>query len=489
MEGTYQDRAGNQSVRWTEWRGEIHRSARNSDKPLFAVSGVIWSQLCRQLDAEAFLDGDTADFINSNFVPIRLDRDVLPDVDAQFQRVVRLISGDHGWPIFVFLTPDEHPFFGGTYYPKQATADRPSFKRVLESVADAWANHPNQVRAAASELAEALGRKRVTRKLNLDLVTEGLEVLTRQYDTDNGGFRENYGKLLWPGALQLLLAAHRRFGDRQLLSMVENTLTHVGRGAIFDQIGGGFHHRSHDDTWLVPSFEKLLSDNAEMLRLYLMAYELTGNKFFAHIARSTIDYMFQNLADPNDGGFFASQAWCESYYTWTTEDVMKAVPFEYVKAIGHHLHFRPKIKNVPYRALDASTIASRYSDESENEIGQQIRKGLEFLQKARLRRDAPFTDRRIFPGWNVRACEAFFLADRILGRKDCSEFATATMMKIEGQDRLAVFDEVEDYFGPSRMALSIAEHRVAPIDALGPSHGSLLLAVLESDKTFANNHV
>jgi uncharacterized protein len=479
MEDVYRERGRTQPVCWQDYPEPALELARKRDQPLFLVSGTTWSGRCRQLDKEAFSQVETGAFIDDHFIPVRIDRDELPDVDSRLQRAVHTISGERGWPLIVFLTPEKRLFFGGTYYPKDAGPDRPSFTRLLETVAMTWREERERVNAAALSLEKALQQRTICR-LSAGLVQQGLNILALCYDSENGGFQEAYGKRLWPGALELLLATARTGGRGEFCSMVEKTLIHMGRGAVFDQIGGGFHHRTHDAGWLVPSFEKLLCDNAEMLRLYLLAYEATGNSFFSETATSTIDYLFRELCDLECGGFYASQSADEEYYTWTTADVMRAVPADFVKAVGHHFHFRPGVKNVPYRALEAGPIAERFSQEPETVIEQRIGRGREFLRSFRERRPPPFVDRRIFAGWNARASEAFDLAGRVLGRRDCAEFAERTRKRIEGQDRLAIFDEVEDGFGPSRMGLAIEKYSEACIENLGPAHGSLLHALLTS---------
>ena len=480
-EGIYRERGRHQPVQWLEYDPRTFALAGEKDQPVLLVSGTTWSARCLQLDEEAFWEEESAAYINDHFIPVRIDRDELPEVDFRLQSAVDTLSQESGWPLVAFLTAEEQVFFGGTYYPKVAIPDRPSFACLLETVVQTWSQEREQVEAAALSLKTTLEEGKALRRLDGSLVEEGLEALTAQYDSENGGFSQAEGKRLWPGALELLQAAAQ--ADRpELESMVETTLIHMGRGAVFDQIGGGFHRRTHDAMWLAPSFEKLLCDNAEMLRLYLLAYQASGTSFFAEIAARTIDYLFRELCDLEEGGFYASQSADEEYYTWTTDEVMKAVPVDCVKAVGHHFHFQPGVENIPYRALDAPVIAERFSQEPLSLIEQRIEKGRDALYAYRQRRTSPFTDERIFAGWNARAAEAFELAGRTLGRKECTEFAEKTRKRIEGQDRMAIFDEIEDNFGPSRLSQSIKESGEASIQDLGPSHGSLLHALFNKGK-------
>jgi len=472
----YRERGSIQSVCWREYGPQAFHLAKENNRPVFLVSGTTWSARCFQLDNESFFEGETAEFINDHFVPVRIDRDESPDLDFHLQRAVGILSQERGWPLVAFLTAEGNFFFGGTYYPKTAMPDRPSFANLLETVMEVWNQDQDQVEFSALSLERTLEEKKNLRCLDDGLVEEGLEVLLAEYDFENGGFNTSQGKRLWPGALELFLAVAQS-GKQDLEPMVEKTLIHMGRGAVFDQIGGGFFRRTHDDMWLVPSFEKLLCDNTEMLRLYLLFYKVSGNSFFAEIASRTTDYLFCELCDLESGGFYASQAADEEYYIWTTEDVMKAVPVDCVKAIGHHFHFQPGVNNIPYRALDASVIAKNFSQESDSTIEQRIERGKNSLYAYRQRKTCPFIDRRIFAGWNVRAVEAFEMAGRILGREDCTEFAEISRNRIKDQDQMAIFDQIEDNFGPSRLSQSLNNFKKANIQDIGPSHGSLLHAL------------
>jgi uncharacterized protein YyaL (SSP411 family) len=476
---TYRERGSVQSVCWRQYGPQAFRLAKENNLPVFLVSGTTWSSRCFQLDNEAFFEGETAELINDNFVPVRIDRDESPDLDFHLQRAVGVLSQERGWPLLAFLTAEGKFFFGGTYYSKTSMPNRPSFANLLETIVEVWNREQDQVEVAAVSLERALEKKENLRCLDDDLVEDGLAVLLAKYDLENGGFNTPQGKRLWPGALELLLAVAQS-GTQDLEYMVEKTLIHMGRGAVFDQIGGGFFRRTHDDMWLVPSFEKLLCDNTEMLRVYLLFYRVSGNSFFAEIASRTIDYLFCELCDLESGGFYASQAADEEYYVWTTEDVMKAVPVDCVKAIGHHFHFQPGVNNIPYRALDSSVIAKKFSQESDFTIEQKIARGKNSLYAYRQRKTCPFIDRRIFTGWNVKAVEAFEMAGRILGRKDCTEFAKISKNRIKDQDQMAIFDQIEDNFGPSRLSQSLNNFKKANIQDLGPSHGSLLHALFMS---------
>ena len=239
------------------------------------------------MDRESYENPEVARVINEHYVAVKVDRDERPDIDSRYQTAVSALTGQGGWPLTAFLTPEGKPFYGGTYFPPEDQYGRPGMRRVLEAVAQSYKAQRAQVLESAQKISEALaGVERFQR----DSAPAGKEVLDAliesirgMYDARFGGFG-NAPKFPHPGALDLLLEAYLETRQAGLLAVVTNTLEHMGRGGVYDQLGGGFHRYAVDERWMVPHFEKMAYDNAGLLVNYLRAYQVTGNRFFREIA-------------------------------------------------------------------------------------------------------------------------------------------------------------------------------------------------------------
>lgn len=296
-------------VEWHPWGPEALEKARREDKPIFLSIGYSACHWCHVMAHESFEDPATAEVMNRHFVNIKVDREERPDLDAIYMKAVMMVSGSGGWPMSVWLTPDLKPFFGGTYFPPEPRYGRPSFRMALEGVARTWRERRGEVEGSAAQLAEAIREEAAAAvpagALSREPVSRACQGLKPHFDAEFGGFGQE-PKFPPSMDLNLLMREYRRTGEASLLKMVETTLDRMARGGMFDQLGGGFHRYSTDDRWLIPHFEKMLYDNALLVRTYVQAAQLTGNPGYAWTARACCDYVLREMTAP-EGGFYSAQ--------------------------------------------------------------------------------------------------------------------------------------------------------------------------------------
>jgi uncharacterized protein len=426
----YLSSAAHQPVDWYPWGDAAFERARAEDKPILLDIGAVWCHWCHVIDRESYDDAETAAVINANFVPVKVDRDERPDVDVRYQNAVSAITGQGGWPLTAFLTPDGRVFFGGTYFPPDGAHGRPGFKQVLRSVAEFYRTHRDQAQGYAGELYQALHRLGDAQSsgelLAPALVDAAVADITRQFDPVHGGFG-GAPKFPHSSALELLLRRHARTGDPGLLAIVTRTLEKMGRGGVYDQLGGGFHRYSVDAAWIVPHFEKMLYDNAGLLANYAHAYRATGLPLFRDVAAGIVGYVRGTLMDAAGGGFYTSQDADISlhddgdYYTWTKDEAAAALSPEELEAAAarYHLdgpgemHHDPR-RHVLYVDKDEDVIAALLG-RPVDDVRALLATAQTRLLEARAGRKAPFVDRTIYAGWNGMMISAFLAASRADG--------------------------------------------------------------------------
>ena len=332
---------------WREWGNAGLRAGREQDKPILLDIGAVWCHWCHVMDRESYENAEVARVINESFIPVKVDRDERPDIDARYQVAVSALTGQGGWPLTAFLTPDGKPFFGGTYFPPDDRSGRPGMKRLLEAIAHNYRTHRDQIHESAAKIAEALREVEHFKEGEAAADEQSCEAIVESiggmFDAQNGGFG-NAPKFPHPSAIDLLLEAYLETRQEWLLTMVTTTLEHMGRGGVYDQIGGGFHRYSVDERWIVPHFEKMSYDNAGLLGNYLRAYQITGNKFFREIALGILAFLENVLSHP-EAGFYASQDADISldddgdYFTWTLDELNAVLdePEARVAALYYHI--------------------------------------------------------------------------------------------------------------------------------------------------------
>jgi uncharacterized protein YyaL (SSP411 family) len=420
-------------VDWYPWSEEALRKAREEDRPILLSVGYSACHWCHVMERESFEDEATARLMNEHFVNIKVDREERPDIDSIYMSAVQAMTRHGGWPMTVFMTPDGAPFYGGTYFPPVPSRGMPSFKQLLVSLADAYENRRDEVMQSAESVREylqaATGASAPTTGLSEELLDSAATSLLRQLDNRFGGFG---GAPKFPQAMNLeaLLRYYERNGDQAARAGVEHTLRQMANGGIYDQLGGGFARYSVDEYWLVPHFEKMLYDNALLARMYLEAYQVSGDDFFRRIAEETLDYVARDMTDPEGGFYSAEDADSEgeegTFYVWTPGEIEAAVEPDEARLamrfwdVTERGNFEGKnILNVP-RPPEA--VAAEF-DISAGELWQRIIRIREKLLAEREKRVRPGRDEKVLAAWNGLMLRAFAFAASVLNRQDYREIA------------------------------------------------------------------
>ena len=420
-------------VDWYPWGEEGLRSARQQDKPILLSIGYSACHWCHVMEHESFENEVIANAMNQNFISIKVDREERPDLDAIYMNFVQMTTGSGGWPLTVFLTPDLVPFFGGTYFPPEDYHGRPGFKRVLESIADAYQNRRAEIDKNREEIIQKLqvaGRWKAGQgQLSEELLSQAHNELSRQFDNRYGGFGAA-PKFPNAMALSFLLRYYKRTGSRSALDMVVLSLDEMARGGIYDQLGGGFHRYSVDERWLVPHFEKMLYDNALLARVYLEAHQVTGNPYYREVVLETLGYIQREMMDAS-GGFYSSldadsEGHEGKFYVWTTQEVETILGTEDAKIFGDYFdvtaygNFEGNNILNHRRELKAFSESQKRSPSELKQCLDRFRAKLFMEREHRIR---PGTDGKVLAAWNGMMLTAF--AEAAFAFKDPQLLETA----------------------------------------------------------------
>ena len=442
---SYLRSAMHQPIQWHEWGAEAFEKAKRENKPILLDIGAVWCHWCHVMDRESYEDPEVAQIVNERFVAIKVDRDERPDIDSRYQVAVQAISGQGGWPLTGFLTPDGRPFYGGTYFPPNDHSGRPSFRRVLLAISDAYHEKNGDVLEQAQMVQGAIANAESfagkTGEFSPQVIQEIIESALKMFDETNGGFG-SAPKFPHPSILDLLIDQYMRSGDEQLEKLFTTTLEKMARGGVYDQLAGGFHRYSVDERWIVPHFEKMSYDNSELLKNYVHAYQATGNHFFAGVARDIIRWTDEWLSDRNHGGFYASQDADISldddgdYFTWTLDEAKSVLNEEEFQVASLHydineigeMHHYPA-KNVLYQRASIDEISTRLkiSPERVNELLQSAKRK---MYAGRLQRQTPYIDKTIYTSWNALFVSAYLKASSALGLDEARHFALRSLDRI-----------------------------------------------------------
>jgi len=398
-------------VEWYPWGEEAFERARVEDKPLLVSIGYSACHWCHVMEHESFEDAAVAAVQNEHFINIKVDMEERPDVDQIYMNFVQMTTGRGGWPMNVFITPDKQPFFGGTYFPPSPRYGMPSWQQILMSIAEAWSERRDEIEQSVTQIVGELRKMSVVESssgLSADLLDAACASHVRTFDAINGGFG---GAPKFPAAMSLefLLRYHKRTGDAKALEMVTFSLDKMACGGIYDQLGGGFHRYAVDSIWLVPHFEKMLYDNAQLARVYLHAFQVTGTEFYKRIATEILDYIVREMLDTS-GGFYSTQdADSEGeegkFFVWSPEEIAEVLgeadaklfceTYDVTKAGNFEGHNIPNLNE---------TTTERPLDE----MCQKLFDHREYRVK-------PGRDEKVLTAWNGLMLAAFADAAGVLG--------------------------------------------------------------------------
>src|SRR5208283_3539947 len=414
---SYLRSAMHQPIQWHEFGEEAFAAARAANKPVLLDIGAVWCHWCHVMDRESYDDAEVAAIVNEHYIAVKVDRDERPDIDSRYQVAVSALTGQGGWPLTAFLTPDGKPFYGGTYFPPADSYGRPSFKRVLLSIAAAYREKHGEVLEQAQMVESAIARAESfssgSGTVSATVIDAILESARKMFDEVNGGFG-TAPKFPHPAALDLVMDQYVRTKDEELRTIFVHTLERMARGGVYDQLAGGFHRYSVDERWIVPHFEKMCYDNSELLKNYVHAYQATGDEFFAGVARDIIRWMDEWLSDRAHGGFYASQDADYSmdddgdYFTWTlaetkaalTEDEAAVAALYYdIQEVGDMHHNRAKnVLHVSSSALSSVEEIARRLNIEEERARTLLAAAQKKMYAARRVRPAPYVDKTVYAG-------------------------------------------------------------------------------------------
>jgi uncharacterized protein len=402
-------------VDWYPWGEEALARARAEDKPILLSVGYSACHWCHVMEHESFENPDIAAVMNRHFVNVKVDREERPDVDHIYMQAVQSLTGRGGWPMTVFLAPDGTPFYGGTYFPPTDRHGLPGLPRLLEGIAEAWRNRRGEVIEAGRRISEHLGQSERLRGsvqlLTDDVLFAAFQSLSGQFDDAQGGLG-GAPKFPQPMIWDFVLRMWTRTGNPRARQMVTTTLTRMARGGMYDQLGGGFARYSVDEHWLVPHFEKMLYDNAQLASLYLAGWLAFADPEYRRITEETLDYILREMTDPAGGFYSAQDADSEGhegkFFVWTEEEIRSLLPPPDAEAA---LRYWGVDRGPNFEGKNILFVA-------EEPAPEQIAAARRQLFDARERRVHPGRDDKVLASWNGLACRAFAEAGRALGRAD-----------------------------------------------------------------------
>jgi len=486
-------------VDWYPWGEAAFERARAEAKPIFLSIGYSTCHWCHVMERESFMDATTADILNQDYICIKVDREERPDIDRIYMNFVQASTGSGGWPMSVWLTPDLKPFFGGTYFSPESQYGRPGFKSLLTQIADSWAKESGQIEAMAEEIHEGLKAQLKTElgaslDISADMLSQGASTFARQFDSGYGGFGRA-PKFPRPSVLHFLHRVALREGlesdaGQEILAMSTQSLRAMAAGGIYDHLGGGFHRYSVDRTWHVPHFEKMLYDQSQLVTAYLEAYQLTGDAFFAGVARGILHYVSRDMTAPG-GGFYSAEdadslVSAEStehsegaFYIWAQAEIEAllggdAALFHYVYGVESdgnvtsdpHQEFTSK--NILKQQHSVAEAAVKFK-QSEARITEALESARQRLLEARSQRPRPNLDDKILTAWNGLMISAYARAYNALGDPEYLEAAT----------RAAVFLKTNLVEPESQTLLRSFREKPSGIEAFTIDYACLIQGLLD----------
>jgi len=424
-------------VDWFPWGDEAFQKANAENKPILLSIGYSACHWCHVMEHESFEDEKIAALMNDLFVSIKVDREERPDLDEIYMNAVQMLTGRGGWPMTVFLTPERKPFYGGTYFPPEDRQGMPGFPRVLMGVAQAYREKPQDVEKSVGHILSALERMSQSQEskvaFSLEAIAESAEQISRAYDSDHGGLGRA-PKFPNAGVYELFLRHYDQSKNQRFLEMVTHTLTKMAQGGIYDHLGGGFHRYSVDEKWLVPHFEKMLYDNAQLVRIYAQLYCVTRDELFKNVTEETLDYLLREMLH-SEGGFYSTQdADSEGeegkFFIWSPQEVNQILGeeageiFSRIYDVSDFGNFEGRNILHPILTLEQ---ASKLFKKDPKEIAVLISDSKKKLFQEREKRIKPFRDEKIITSWNGLMLSGLAEAIKISPRQSYLDTANRTL--------------------------------------------------------------
>ncbi|MCJ7541129.1 MAG: thioredoxin domain-containing protein, partial [Desulfobacterales bacterium] len=439
-------------VDWYPWSDEAFQKAKNENKPVFLSIGYSSCHWCHVMEHESFENEEIAKIMNQYFVCIKVDREQRPDIDDIYMKSVQMMTGSGGWPLSVFLTPDGRPFYGGTYYPPEDHYNRPGFKNILNTIAQAWKEEKEKLVSSADKLTGLLAQNVSSEKTAISekMLDDTFDFLKGIFDPANGGFG-SAPKFPQTDNIIMLLRYYNRSGNADALQMATISLDKMADGGIHDQLGGGFHRYSTDAVWLVPHFEKMLYDQALISKAYLLAYQATGNEKYAKIATNIFDYVLRDMTAPA-GGFYSAEdadsAGKEgTFYIWSKKQVENIIGKDNAKIFNSYFglteHGNFEGSNILYISNELNL--------SGDDVQQIISDAKNKLFEVRSKRTRPFRDEKIITAWNGLMISSLAFGGAILDQpkyinaaKRSADFILTNLKKNSRLKRYYIMDQAVD---------------------------------------------
>lgn len=402
-------------VNWYPWCEEAFLKAKQENKPIFLSIGYSSCHWCHVMEKESFEDEEVAKILNDKYISIKVDREERPDVDNIYMTFCQAVTGSGGWPLTIIMTPEQKPFFAGTYFPKNSMYGRPGIIQILKQISDEWKNNKDNIINTSNKLLNTM-KERVSQdkseEINESILHDAIMEMNYYYDNKYGGFGIA-PKFPTPHKLMLLLIYYKVYNDKSALGMVENTLKCMYKGGIFDHIGFGFSRYSTDEKWLVPHFEKMLYDNALLAYVYTQAYQVTGKSFYKEVAEKIFTYILRDMTSPEGGFYSAEDADSEGvegkFYVWSLEEI-ESILGEDAKEFCNTYDITEKGN------FEGKNIPNLIGKDLENiDKLEELRNK---LFKVREKRVHPFKDDKILTAWNALMIVSLSYAGRVFENKE-----------------------------------------------------------------------
>ncbi|OLP65782.1 hypothetical protein BACPU_14000 [Bacillus pumilus] len=439
-------------VHWYPWGDKAFEKAKRENKPVLVSIGYATCHWCHVMAHETFEDHEVAAILNEHFVSIKVDREERPDIDSMYMSVCQMMTGQGGWPLNVFITPDQKPFYAGTYFPKRSAYGRPGFIEALTQLLDAYHHDRDHIESLAEKATNNLRIKaagQTENTLSQDVIHQAYYQLMSSFDTLYGGFG-SAPKFPAPHMLTFLMRYYEWTGQENALYAVTKTLDGMANGGIYDHIGSGFSRYSTDEKWLVPHFEKMLYDNALLIEAYTEAFQLTQNPFYRKIVDHLIQFVKQDMMS-HDGSFYSaidadSEGKEGQFYVWSKDEIMTQLGDDLgaLFCAVYHITEEGNFEglNIPHTmSTSFDDIKSSFALNEET-LQSKLQSARRILQSVRQQRTAPLVDDKVLTSWNALMISALAKAGRVFQAEEAINMAKKAMSFLETHlvqhDRLMV---------------------------------------------------